>query len=403
MMFTHRYARAILIVATLFPTMVCGCRREIADPPPIAVRVAKLEREPINLETRFSATVRERQRTELSFKVPGTVETLLQVKGPDGKLRDVQEGDVVTADAQHPLAHLDDSDYKRRVAAAQERLAQARAKERAVTANLTAVRANFARVDALRERGSIAQQAYDDVLAKRDALVAELEATQREIGAVTVALQQAEDDQQHCALLAPMPKGTVSRKYVEGHERVLAGQPVIEIMDLSQVRIAFGVADTGVDRFRLGQSVTVMADAFHGQRFVGQVTKIRPAADLRTRSFEVEVTIDDPKQLRPGMVVTIIVGQREEMVLIPLTAIQRGASTDDLTVYAITDKKGSPTAQKRRVKLDGVYDNRMRLVEGSGCEVKADDVIVVAGTFRLTDGQAVRVLDLPKSVMTVTN
>ena len=57
--------------------------------------------------------------------------------------------------------------------------------------------------------------------------------------------------------------------------------------------------------------MTVMADAFPGERFVGRVSKILPAADLRTRSFEVEVTIDHPRGLRPGMVVTLVTGRQE--------------------------------------------------------------------------------------------
>ena len=41
--------------------LLCGgCRRhEIAAPPPIAVQVVALKREPISSETRFGATVRE--------------------------------------------------------------------------------------------------------------------------------------------------------------------------------------------------------------------------------------------------------------------------------------------------------------------------------------------------------
>ena len=57
-----------------------GChRKDVAAPLPVAVQVATLQREPITSATRFTATVRERQRVELSFKVPGTVATLLQV------------------------------------------------------------------------------------------------------------------------------------------------------------------------------------------------------------------------------------------------------------------------------------------------------------------------------------
>ena len=57
--------------------------------------------------------------------------------------------------------------------------------------------------------------------------------------------------------------------------------PVFEVMDLSRMRVAFGVPDTRIGQFQLGQRVTVMADAFRGEHFVGQITKVSPAADLQ--------------------------------------------------------------------------------------------------------------------------
>ena len=233
------------------------------------------------------------------------------------------------------------------------------------------MQATFERIKALRERGSVAQQMYDDTLAKRDSAVAELDAVQREIGGASVALQQAEDDWKHCSLVLPIQQAVISRKSIEQGERVPAGQPVLEIMDLSRVRVAFGVSDKRISQFAIGQSVAVTADAFPGEHFSGRVTKILPAADLRTRTFEVEVTIDDPKGLKPGMIVTIIVGKREEVVLIPMTAVQRGAEPDDFTVYGSWSEGGHCVARKRSVKLDGVYDNRVRLIEGKPSEVHA--------------------------------
>jgi multidrug efflux system membrane fusion protein len=377
-----------------------GCGRHPAEPPPaVAVQAAVLKREPVLLETRFSATVRERQRIELSFKVPGTVAALLQVNGPDGKLHDLQEGDTVTSQPERPLATLDDSDYKRRVSAARDQLAQVEAKQRAALAAVIALRANFQRTKALRQSGSVAQQTYDEVLAKRDSAEAELEAAHREGSSAATALQQAEDDWEHCGLRLPIPKAVVSRKFVEKGERVPAGQPVFQVMDLSELHVAFGVPDTRIGQFQLGQRVTVMADAFRGEQFSGRITKISPAADLRTRTFEVEVTINEPRQLKPGMVVTIILGQQEEMVLVPMTAVARGATLDDLTVFAVVEENGRAVARRRPVRLDGVYDNRIRLIEGPASKVKVGDAIVVTGTFRLTDGQPVRVYDVPAPIV----
>ena len=382
-------AGGILILLVL----ALGChRREPEAPLPMAVQVTTLKREEIASQSRFTATVRERQRIELSFKVPGTLALLLQVPGLEGKPRDVHEGDEVTADPARPLARLDDSDYRRRLTMARDHLALAQDKQRATEATVTAVRANFERMKALRERGSVAQQAFDDILARRDSVDAELDGSRREVSAATTALQQAEDDWKNCSLQLPIAKATVSRKYVECGERVPAGQPVMQVMDLSTVRVAFGVPDTKINQFSAGQAMTVMADAYPGQRFGGHVSKILPAADLRTRSFEVEVMIDHPSGLRPGMVVTLITGREESLILLPMTAIGRGEKSEETTVFTIVEEDGRKIARRRRVELGGVYDNRIRLVE-AGSQIGAGQMIVVTGAFRLTEGQEVRVLE----------
>jgi multidrug efflux system membrane fusion protein len=373
---------------------MAGCqRREAPAAPPIAVQAKALRSESVLSATRFSATVREERRIELSFKVAGTVKSLLQVPALDGSLRDVHEGDAVTSDPAHPLAQLDTSDYGRAVSAAQERLAQAEAMARSVAALQVDARATFNRIKSLVERDSIARQSYDDALAKKDSAEAGVEAAQRQVQAATVALRQAEDDLKQCNLFLPIPKAVVSRRNIEGGERVAAGMPVMQVMDLSRVRVAFGVPDTKVNQFIIGQKVDIVADAVSNKRFAGQITKIVPAADPRTRTFEVEVTITEPKELRPGMVVTILIGKEESMVLVPMTAVHRGDQKSDCFVYTIVEEGGRQIARQRRIVCDGVYDNRVRIVEGKQSQVRVGDPIVVAGSFRLSEGQAVRVLE----------
>jgi len=392
-----------LVLSGLSLAGIAGCHRQA--PPsalPVAVRVAVLKAEPVSSDTRFSATVRERQRLELSFKVPGTVESLLQVAGLDGRMRDVHEGDVVPADAEHPLARLDASDYQRRVDTAREKLAQARAKQRAAQAAVTMAQATYVRLESLRATGAVAQQSFDDATGRRDGAEADLEATRREVGAAEVALQQAEDDLRNCSLVSPIPGATVSHKLIESNERVPAGKPVFEVMDLSQVRVAFGVPDTMVGQFQTGQGVTVTAEAFRGTRYAGRVSKILPAADLKTRSFEVEVTIDEPKELRPGMVVTIVVGEQRQVVLVPMTAVQHGEGDEGFTLFTVVTEDGRQVARRRRVQLGGVYDNRIQVIDADGrSEVRCGDTVVVTGAFRLTDGQEVRVLDTADDVLRV--
>jgi RND family efflux transporter MFP subunit len=375
---------------------LAGChQRDVPTSAPLAVQLKQICAEPVLSATRFSATIREERRIELSFKVPGTVKSLLRVPGLDGRVRDLHEGDVVTSDADRPLAQLDDADYVRQATAAEEKLAQAVAMEKSASAMQVDALATFERTKGLFERNSVARQSYDDALAKKDASDAQLEAARRQVQTAKVALRQAEDDLKHCKLVLPIPEAVVSRKNIEEGERVPAGQPILQVMDLSRLRAAFGVSDTKIGQFKIGQAVDVVADAFPSKRFAGHLTKIGPAADLRTRTFEMEVTITEPNGLRPGMVVSILVGQEENVVLVPMTAVHRGDQVGEGYVYTVVEEAGCQVARRRRIILGGVYDNRLRIVEGDRSQVRLGDPIVVGGSFRLAEGLVVRVVDVP--------
>lgn len=381
-----------------------GCQQgEPKKSPPTPVHVTVLSAETISSQIQLAATVREQQRIGLSFKVPGTVASLLQVPGLDGKPRDVQEGDLVTLAKDRSLAQLDDSDYKRQLRRAQEQAGKAADKERATLASTNVTRLTFDRIKALRSNDSVPQQTYDDAMARKESAEAELDAARREVETASVMLQQAEDDLRNCQLFSPLTEAVVSRRTIESGERVQSGQPVFEVMDLSRVRVAFGVSDVQLRHFTIGQELTIAADAFPGSRFTGHITKIGPAADLKTRTFEVELTINQPKGLKPGMVVTILTRHQETMFLLPMTAVHRSNKDGGCFVFVVMEENGQHVARQRDVKFDGVYDNRLRILVGPDSPVKAGDTVVVAGSFRLTEGQPVRVLDAKGAALRVGN
>ncbi|MHC5541764.1 hypothetical protein ACYOEI_26400, partial [Singulisphaera rosea] len=77
----------------------------VAEAPVTAIRVIEIADEVVESGTRYSAVVKELQKAELSFRVGGTVESLLQMKGPGGRLRNLHEGDTIAKDT--PIARLD--------------------------------------------------------------------------------------------------------------------------------------------------------------------------------------------------------------------------------------------------------------------------------------------------------
>lgn len=370
-----------------------GCRPpKVEAPLPIPVQVTTMALEQFATEMRYSATVKELQKVELSFKIAGTIRELHPVTdATTGQTRDVQVGDPIPAGTV--LAKLDDADYRRRWNAAQEQRAKAESQQTAAEADADLALKDLKRSQELFAKGAETQERLDAAERRRVSTQAAVAVAEREVDAARIAEQQAQDDLDNCALIAPpLGRAYVAEKFVEKSERVGPAQRAFLLIDVSKVRVAFGVPEQVVGDLRLGQPLPVVAEALGGLKFVGRVSKISPAADLETRTFLVEVTIDEPGRLKPGMIATISIGEDYQGLLLPMTAIQRGRHKPGFVVYKVAPAGGQAVVRECRVELGGVYDNRIEVKTGPGTEIAAGDAIVVVGAWRLADGQQVRVI-----------
>lgn len=376
-----------------------GCQKEVGKSTLPAVKVIELAPEQVRSATRFSASVQPRQTVELAFKVSGTVDSLLQVQTPDGKTRDVQEGDAVSKGVV--IARLEEQDYQRAYDLAEAQLDKAAASVKRAEANLALAQNDYKWVQDLLARKATTTKEVNDSTNRLKMAEAEVVVAKSELSAVQVALQQRKDQLNYCRLMVPIEHATVSAKTIEPKELVRADQVVFTLVDLNQVHVTFGLPDVllyGPNRVVPGQQLDVVIETLEGRKFKGTVTKIAPAADKETRTFLTEVTLETPSDektgqgiIRPGMIAGILVGHDAEALLIPMIAVQRGQGKEDLVVYKLLEEPNQPPrVVRRKVKLGGVYNNRVELLPES--EVKPGDKIVITGVTKLSDGLTVRVL-----------
>jgi HlyD family secretion protein len=151
-----------------------------------------------------------------------------------------------------------------------------------------------------------------------------------------------EDAISHLTLIAPVD-GIVNRlsnwrnnmgggaqPFKEG-DRAWSGADILQLPDLSSLRISARVDETDRSRLRAGQTATARADAIPDQEFVCTVSEISPLAKIDlsngwppTKNFDVSVLIDHPDpRLRPGMSVTerIAVQSIPNVIMVPATAV----------------------------------------------------------------------------------
>ncbi|WP_435018602.1 efflux RND transporter periplasmic adaptor subunit [Tundrisphaera sp. TA3] len=367
---------------------------KIVPPEPPSVRLVPVADEVVASGTSYSAVVREFRKAELSFRVGGTVESLLQVAGPGGGMRDVHAGDRVEKGTV--LARLDPADHRRDRAIAAERLAAAEGRLVQAEADAGLARLDHGRIERLVARNSATSSDLDNARARLHTSAAAVVVARREVEGARAGLQQADANLDYCMLAAPFDGATVAARAIETYERVAAHQAAFTLLDLSRVVIGFGVPDTLVGRLAIGQPIVVTADALAGETFDGVIYKIGSTADERTRSYPVEVRIDDPRGLRPGMVATAHFRRERKARLLPLTAITVDNPDRHPAVYRVAREDGRDVARQVPVAFDDVLDNRVVLrmdSEGPDRGLHAGDRVVATGVHRLRDGEPVHVAD----------
>jgi len=161
---------------------------------------------------------------------------------------------------------------------------------------------------------------------------------------------------------------------------------------VSSVVIAFGVPDTLVSQLEIGQTVDVDCDALPDARFVGVIHKIASMADPLTRTYPIEVRIDQPRGLRPGMVAIVQFRHDRKASLLPLTSVAPGDARQPYVVYRVIEEAGKLLARQVPVRLEGILDNRVAIRLGGPDSLAQGDRIVVTGIHRLHDGEMVQVV-----------
>ena len=371
-------ARSVVLIGLMcLSNLSIGCRQNaaVAATPLTPVNVSAIGTHDVGNRTPYSAGIVPYSQVDLAFKSGGYVESILQVRGADGRMRNIQEGDWVARGTV--LARVRESDYFANVNVAEAQLAQAQA-------TLEQARLDFQRTDALFRTDSVTTPQYDAAKAKLDSATAG-------VNSATSGLSQAVTALNDCALRAPLDAWVIKRNVEVGS---LVGQAVVgfSLAETRLVKAVFGVPDLVVGSLKLGAPQVITTAAATGQ-FNGRITSIAPAADPRTRTFSIEVTVSNTGNvLRPGMVATLMLsGSREDgpIPVLPLSAVVRAADNPNAFGVFVVEERGDQIfARARTVELGAAYGNVIGLERG----LEPGDRVITTGATQVRDGQQVRVL-----------
>jgi len=379
--------RIFLVVLTI---STVACRKENIPAPEIqTVRAGRVEQIMPEAAERYSATISPIAQIDLAFKSAGIVATVHQVRGADGRMRDVQPGDLVTKGTELAVVRM--LDYEQRVQQAQAQVAQAEAQFAQAQANLREAEIEYTRAKTLFESASLVKPQYDQAKGRYESAQASVEGAKAAIANAKSVVDQTRLSLADTTVRAPFT-GWITARNIETGSLVGNATPGFSLMDTHLVKAVFAVPDLSLKSVRLGQRQTVLLDAVP-QPLAGVVTAISPQADPKGRVFLVEVTIANPKEeVRPGMIGTLEVGATRASsprLVVPLGAIVHAPSNPEgFAVFRIRERGGKVIVEAQEIQVGNTYGNSIEVTSGAA----AGDRIVTLGGSLLRDGQEVRLL-----------
>ncbi|HSD68050.1 MAG TPA: efflux RND transporter periplasmic adaptor subunit [Woeseiaceae bacterium] len=337
----------------------CGAEEAPSTPEPRLVRTMVVD-DVSNIQlSQYTAEIRSRYETDLSFQVSGKIAR----RAVDvGTL--VKRGDV--------LATLDSTDQQLGLDAAKSAV-------NAAQAELDRAQSEEARYRDLLERGLTTRAAY---LTQQTAV----KTSQSRVEQATADLRLSEQRLSYTTLRSDHD-GVVTEVMAEAGSVVAAGQPVMNVARPSELEAVFDVPDSRIDALRSNSELQIAALGDSDVTISARIREISPSADPITRTYQVRASIPEPPpNLRLGMTVTVTLprGEGTSSIRLPATALFQSGS--DPAIWVV---RSDYTLELRPVMIDRYESDGVLIASG----LRAGDRVVTAGVHRLASNEKVRLLD----------
>ena len=368
--------RSIISLFLLFPVgLLTGCEEAPPEEPIRPVLATKVGDVEGFQRDRFPGRAKAKEETNLSFRVNGPLIT-----------RVVNVGDVVQAGGL--IAQIDPIDYEVALENMMGRLGKAQA-------DLVFAKGEYKRAQIIfsEDPGAVSDVYVDQRRMEQDATTAE-------VRALTANVRQAELALSYTTLVAPFD-GTIVATYVEAFEYVKAQQPIVRLVDTSQVEMVIDVSEGLISIAPYVERIVVVFDPFPDVEVEAEIHEIGREATETTRTYPVTLVMDQPEgvTILPGMA-GVATGYARlpddpaESIKVPTHAVVSDQSgkeyvwvlkpeTEPSEEQSVTRVKA--IAEKREVTVGRLTEAGILIASG----LESGEWIATAGLNTLRDGQEV--------------
>ena len=332
--------RRFLYILLAFGVGLTACssnesaKKTLADDKPL-VKVEKVSLEDVDQTQEFTATVEANVVNNISPSSPTRIDRIL-----------VEVGDRVSKGQK--LVQMDQANLKKS------------------KVQLDNLEIEFKRADELYKVGGASKSSWDAAKTQLD-----------------VAQTAYKDLVINTQLTSPTDGVVTARNYDNGD--MSGNSPIVTVEQITPVKLKINVSESLYTKVSEGMPVTVQLDVYGEEQFNGKVTLKYPTIDPQTRTFPVEIKLENKDQrVRPGMFARVTMNfGAENRVVAPDRAIIKQAGSGDNYVYVYKDG----VVSYNKVKLGRRMDTKYEILSG----VSDGDEVVITGQNRLNNGMEVQI------------
>jgi len=394
-----RYLAATMLIPALIS---CGGKQETPGRRPgargaaVAIRTAKPQRIAIQRHVDLAGTLASIDQARVSSEVAGMVREVPVNLGDEVKAGqilvrlDPRELEIALRRAESQLrqteAQLGIDGVKVKAPPPDEDIAAVRT----AAANLDDARAQLERAARLRSRNLLAQADLDTAETRVKVTEAAYQSALENVHSLKASLQDrraafelAQKKLADAEIRAPVA-GSVSERLIQPGEFIRENTPVVGLVKLNPLKVVTGIQEKHAGIIRPGLTVQFRVESFPEELFQGKVAAVSPAVDQGTRTFTVEVLVDNSaRKLKPGFFAkgSILVKRDENVLAVPEETVSTLAG-----VAAVFIVEGNKVRQQT-VEIGAREGKNLEVNSG----LEGSETLAASNLSQLASGVAVQV------------
>lgn len=205
-----------------------------------------------------------------------------------------------------------------------------------------------------------------------------------DIPADEIAAIERSGEVQRTLTLRSSASGVVVEKNVTTGQRIMAGEVLFRVADLSTVWVEADVYEQDLRAIRTGQVAVAEFDAYPGEQWTGRIAYVYPTLSTETRTVRVRVSLaNSDVRLKPGMYATLRITGASSANGAKVLTVPRGAvlATGERSLVFV--RLGDGRLEPRIVTVGVAAGARVEILRG----VTLGDTVVASATF-LVDAES---------------